>query len=65
MASTATDDVGRSLKIKASTVRRIHKEYSYYQSELKKESDRVEGLKAAAADPHDLRQAVRARCAAV
>lgn len=51
-------EVVRSLKIKTATLRRIHKELSYYQAEAEKEHVRVEAMKAAAADAHDLRQAV-------
>jgi hypothetical protein len=46
------------MKIKTSTLKRIHKEYVYYQKETEKEQTRVESMKAAGADPHDLRQAV-------
>lgn len=57
MASSA--DIVRSLKIKTSTLTRIHKEYKYYQQEAEKEHARVEAMKAAGADAHDLKQAVR------
>jgi predicted transcriptional regulator len=51
-------EVVRNIKIKTNTLKRIHKEYNYYQQEAGKEHARVEAMKAAAADPHDLRQAV-------
>lgn len=51
-------EVVRSMKIKTSTLSRIHKEYVYYQQETDKEKERVEKMKAESADPHDLRQAV-------
>jgi hypothetical protein len=54
-------EVVRSMKIKTSTLKRIHKEYVYYQKETEKEQTRVENMKqAAGADAHDLRQAVSA-----
>jgi hypothetical protein len=56
MASSA--DVVRSMKIKTSTLNRLHKEYKYYQQEAEKEHARVESMKAAGADAHDLKQAV-------
>jgi hypothetical protein len=51
-------EIVRNMKIKTSTLKRIHKEYVYYQKETEKEQTRVESMKAAGADPHDLRQAV-------
>jgi hypothetical protein len=57
MASAA--EVVRSMKIKTSTLNRLHKEYSYYQQEAEKEHGRVEAMKTAGADAHDLKQAVR------
>jgi hypothetical protein len=54
-------EIVRNMKIKTSTLKRIHKEYVYYQKETEKEQTRVESMKAAGADPHDLRQAVRGR----
>lgn len=60
MASTA--DLTRSLSIKTKMLQRLHKEYKYYQQEAEKEHTRVEGLKTAGADEHDLRQAVSGRC---
>ncbi|WIA33399.1 hypothetical protein OEZ86_006533 [Tetradesmus obliquus] len=50
-------EIVRNMKIKTSTLKRIHKEYVYYQKETEKEQTRVESMKAAGADPHDLRQA--------
>lgn len=46
------------MKIKTSTLNRLHKEYKYYQHEAEKEHARVESMKAAGADAHDLKQAV-------
>jgi hypothetical protein len=57
-------DVVRGLKIKTNTLKRLHKELSYYRKEEEREKGRVEQMKAGGADPHDLRQAVRARGAA-
>lgn len=51
-------DIVRSMKIKTSTLNRIHKEYVYYQQETDKEKQRVEKMKTDNADSHDLRQAV-------
>jgi hypothetical protein len=59
MASTA--EIVRSMKIKTSTLNRLHKEYKYYQQEAEKEHARVEAMKAAGADAHDLKQAVSKR----
>lgn len=56
MASSA--EIVRSLKIKTSTLNRIQKEYKYYQQEAEKEHARVEAMKAAGEDAHDLKQAV-------
>eukprot|EP00878_Enallax_costatus_P003532 GHUV01003746.1.p3 GENE.GHUV01003746.1~~GHUV01003746.1.p3 ORF type:complete len:112 (+),score=34.69 GHUV01003746.1:228-563(+) len=50
-------EIARSMKIKTSTLNRIHKEYVYYQKEADKEKERAERLKAENAEPHDLRQA--------
>lgn len=47
------------MKVKTGTLNRIHKEYKYYQQEADKEHARVEAMKAAGADAHDLKQAVR------
>lgn len=55
----------RSMKIKTSTLTRLHKEYKYYQAEAEKEHARVEAMKTAGSDAHDLKQAVcfwRAAC---
>jgi hypothetical protein len=60
MASSA--DVVRNMKIKTSTLNRLHKEYKYYQQEAEKEHARVESMKAAGADAHDLKQAVCSVC---
>jgi hypothetical protein len=59
MASSA--EIVRSMKIKTSTLNRLHKEYKYYQQEAEKEHARVEAMKAAGADAHDLKQAVSKR----
>lgn len=52
-------EVVRSLKIKTNTLKRLHKELTYYCKETDREQARVEQLKAGSADQHDLRQAVR------
>eukprot|EP00879_Flechtneria_rotunda_P005458 GHRR01005751.1.p2 GENE.GHRR01005751.1~~GHRR01005751.1.p2 ORF type:complete len:115 (+),score=28.30 GHRR01005751.1:567-911(+) len=57
MVAMSSADVAKTLKIKISTLKRIYKEYAYYQKETDKEQARVESMKAAAADPYDLRQA--------
>jgi len=57
MASSA--EIVRGMKIKTSALNRLHKEYKYYQQEAEKEHARVEAMKAAGADAHDLKQAVR------
>lgn len=51
-------DVMRSVKIKTNTLKRLHKELSYYQQEREAEQARVEEMKSSGADAHDLRQAV-------
>lgn len=55
MASSA--EIVRGMKIKTSALNRLHKEYKYYQQEAEKEHARVEAMKAAGADAHDLKQA--------
>ena len=57
MASAA--ELARGITIKTKMLQRLHKEYSYYQAEAEKEHSRVEAMKSAGADAHDLRQAVR------
>jgi hypothetical protein len=52
-------ELTRSLTIKTKMLQRLLKEYAYYQQEADKEHARVEGMKGAGADAHDLRQAVR------
>ena len=56
---SSAGEIVRSMKIKTSTLNRLHKEYKYYQQEADKEHARVEAMKAAGADAHDLKQAVR------
>jgi tubulin-specific chaperone A len=56
---SAQADVVRSIKIKTNTLKRLQKEFSYYQCEKEKEQERVDRLRAEGADPHDLKQAVR------
>jgi hypothetical protein len=53
-------DVVRSMKIKTNTLKRLQKEFSYYLGEKDKEQSRVDRLRSEGADPHDLKQAVRA-----
>jgi hypothetical protein len=63
MASAA--ELARGITIKTKMLQRLHKEYNYYQAEAEKEHSRVEAMKSAGADTHDLRQAVRASAAGV
>ncbi len=51
-------EVVRNIKIKTNTLKRLHKELSYYQQEKNKEEARVEQMRSQQADAHDLRQAV-------
>ncbi len=54
-------EIERQLKIKINTVKRLHKELTYYQMEQDKEQQRVDKMRSESADPHDLKQAVSAR----
>ena len=56
-------DIVRQLKIKTNSLKRLHKELSYYEKEREREASRFSKLKEDNADPHDLRQAVRDRYA--
>jgi tubulin-specific chaperone A len=56
-------DIVRQLKIKTNSLKRLHKELSYYEKERDREAGRVNQLKQDNADPHDLRQAVSGRSA--
>lgn len=50
-------EVLKHLKVKASSVKRLHKELSYYESERDKEQTKVDAMKASGADASDLKQA--------
>ena len=54
-------DVLKHLKVKASSVKRLHKELSYYESERDKEQAKVDAMRAGGADASDLKQAVSVR----
>lgn len=65
-------DVVRQLKIKTGSLKRVHKELSYYEKDREKEQAKLEKLKADGAPEHDIKQAVgeprhrghvRGRCA--
>lgn len=45
-----------SLKVKTGVVKRLHKEYIYYQKEEQSQRNRIEKLKAAKADEHDVKK---------
>lgn len=53
----------KQLKIKTNSLKRVAKELNMYESEKKREENRVAKLKAEMADEHDIKQAVR--CVAI
>jgi hypothetical protein len=55
-----TGEVLKHLKVKTSSVKRLHKELSYYESERDKEQAKVDAMRASGADASDLKQAVSA-----
>ena len=57
----ADPEVARQLKIKVGSVRRLAKELGLYAAERDAEAARVAGMKAAGADEHDVKHAVRWR----
>ncbi|KAL4854891.1 Tubulin-folding cofactor A [Chlorella vulgaris] len=56
-ATTMSDADKRTLKVKAGVVRRLHKELGMYQAEVETEGGKVQRLKDAGADPHDIKYA--------
>ena len=48
----------KQLKVKTSSVKRLHKEVAYYEKEKEKEQARVDKMKEEGADASDLKQAV-------
>jgi tubulin-specific chaperone A len=50
-------DGRRALKIKCGSVSRLRKEIGLYEAETARENARVEAMRAAAACPHDVKQA--------
>jgi tubulin-specific chaperone A len=53
----AGKDGRRALKIKCGSVSRLRKEIGLYEAETARENARVEAMRAAAACPHDVKQA--------
>jgi len=51
--------VVKQLKIKTNSLKRVHKELTYYEAQHTKDQARLEQMKAAAAEAHDIKQAVR------
>lgn len=49
----------KALKIKTGSVTRLAKELRLYTQDQEKEAKRVAGMKAAGADSHDIKHAVR------
>lgn len=49
----------KELKVKASCVKRIHKELGYYEKEREREQSKVDAMKAHGVEASDLKQAVR------
>jgi len=55
---SAAPEVVKTLKVKSSALKRVHKEASMYEKEREKEQGKVDKLVAAGADAHDIKQAV-------
>lgn len=51
-------EIIKTLKLKTNAVKRLHKEFNYYEKEREKEQTKVDKLKADGADIHDVKQAV-------
>ena len=51
-------EIVKQLKIKTSSVKRLHKELAYYLKEKDKEQATVDKMKADGADASDIKQAV-------
>lgn len=58
---TSSAELVKQCKVKANSVKRLHKELMYYEKERDKEQARVDKMKADEAIPSDIKQAVRAR----
>lgn len=54
----------KALKVKTGVVKRLRKELDMYQKEVQTEQAKVQKLKDAGADPHDIKYAVRQAAAA-
>ena len=53
------DSERKSLKVKAAVVKRLRKELEMYEVEVQTEQAKVQKLRDEAADPHDIKYAVR------
>jgi tubulin-specific chaperone A len=54
-----SDDDRRSLRVKSGVVKRLCKELEMYEAEVEAEKSKVQKLRDAGADPHDIKYAVR------
>lgn len=54
-----SDEDKRSLKVKAGVVKRLRKELEMYAEEVAAETAKVQRLRDASADPHDIKYQVR------
>ncbi|KAG2494471.1 hypothetical protein HYH03_007523 [Edaphochlamys debaryana] len=54
---TSSAEIVKQCKVKTSSVKRLHKEFCYYEKERDKEQARVDKMKADGAEASDLKQA--------
>lgn len=53
----STAEVIKQLKVKTNTLKRVHKELSYYEKERDENQKKVDEMCQRNADPHDIKQA--------